>query len=160
MITKFFTHSNHDFTHMGWADGWLGRILWCITPPMLVVHLCQAKWSHYSEVVMGVMASKITSLKIVYSTIYGHRSKKTSKLHVTGLCPVISPHKWPVTRKMFPFDDVIMIDVSACCLLKWSHYLEQFELIIYLPHTKHFQLTHCGLVTPYGDTDLGQHRLR
>ena len=42
------------------------------------------------------------------------RSKKTSKLRVTGLCagnspgPVNSPHKWPVTRKMFPFDDVIM----------------------------------------------------
>ena len=43
------------------------------------------------------------------------RSKKTSKLRVTGLCvwkspgPVNSPHKGPVTRKMFPFDDVIMI---------------------------------------------------
>ena len=43
-----------------------------------------------------------------------HRSKKTSKLRVTGLCvgnspgPVNSPHKGPVTRKMFPFDDVIM----------------------------------------------------
>ena len=42
------------------------------------------------------------------------RSKKTSKLRVTGLCvrnsagPVNSPHKGPVTRKMFPFDDVIM----------------------------------------------------
>ena len=42
------------------------------------------------------------------------RSKKTPKLRVTGLCarnspvPVNSPHKWPVTRKMFPFDDVIM----------------------------------------------------
>ena len=38
------------------------------------------------------------------------RSKKTSKLRLTGLCagPVNSPHKWPVTRKMFPFDDVIM----------------------------------------------------
>ena len=39
-------------------------------------------------------------------------SKKTSKLRVTGLCavnPMNSPHKWPVTRKMFPFDDVIMI---------------------------------------------------
>ena len=35
------------------------------------------------------------------------RSKKTSKLRVTGLC-VGFPHKWPVTRKMFPFDDVIM----------------------------------------------------
>ena len=46
--------------------------------------------------------------------LFGHRSKKTSKLRVTGLCagnspgPVNSPHKWPVTRKMFPFDDVIM----------------------------------------------------
>ena len=25
--------------------------------------------------------------------------------------PVNSPHKWPVTRKMFPFDDVIMISI-------------------------------------------------
>ena len=44
-----------------------------------------------------------------------HRSKKTSKLRVTGLCegniPVTGDftHKLPVTRKMFPFDDVIMI---------------------------------------------------
>ena len=42
------------------------------------------------------------------------RSNKTSKLRVTGLCvgnspgPVNSPHKGPVTRKVFPFDDVIM----------------------------------------------------
>ena len=47
--------------------------------------------------------------------LFRHRSKKTSKLRVTGLCvgkspgPVNSPHKGPVTRKMFPFDDVIMI---------------------------------------------------
>ena len=40
--------------------------------------------------------------------------KKTSKLRGTGLCvgnspgPVNSPHKGPVTRKMLPFDDVIM----------------------------------------------------
>ena len=41
-------------------------------------------------------------------------SKKSSKILVTGLCagihrrPVNSPHKGPVTRNMFPFDDVIM----------------------------------------------------
>ena len=35
------------------------------------------------------------------------RSKKTSKLRITGLCAG-NPHKWPVTRKMFPFDDVTM----------------------------------------------------
>ena len=46
--------------------------------------------------------------------LFGRRSKRTSQLHVTGLCagnlpgPVNSPHKAPVTRKMFPFDDVIM----------------------------------------------------
>ena len=46
--------------------------------------------------------------------LFGCRSQKTSKLRVTGLCagnspgPVNSPHKGPVTRKMFPFDDVIM----------------------------------------------------
>ena len=47
--------------------------------------------------------------------LFRHRSKKTSKFRVTGLCavnsprPVNSPHKGPVTRKMSPFDDVIMI---------------------------------------------------
>ena len=46
--------------------------------------------------------------------LFRRRSKKTSKFRVTGLCvgnspgPVNSPPKGPVTRKMFPFDDVIM----------------------------------------------------
>ena len=46
--------------------------------------------------------------------LFRRSSKKTSKLRVTGLCvgnspwPVNSPDKGPVTRKMFPFDDVIM----------------------------------------------------
>ena len=50
--------------------------------------------------------------------LFRRRSKKTSKLRVTGLCagihqePVNSPHKWPVTRKMFPFEDVIMITLA------------------------------------------------
>ena len=44
---------------------------------------------------------------------FGRWSKKTSKLRVTGLCerkPQVTdfPHKGPVTRKMLPFDDVIM----------------------------------------------------
>ena len=47
--------------------------------------------------------------------LFRRRSKKTSKLRVTGLCvgnspgPVNSPHKGPVTQKMSPFDGVIMI---------------------------------------------------
>ena len=63
---------------------------------------------------MTTMAFQITSLMVVFSTVYSDRSKKTPKLRVAGLCvgnspgPVNSPHKGPVTRKMFPFDDVIM----------------------------------------------------
>ena len=44
---------------------------------------------------------------------FRRRSKRTSMLHFTGLCvgnsPVNFPHEWPVMRKMFPFDDAIMI---------------------------------------------------
>ena len=46
--------------------------------------------------------------------LFRRRSKKTSKHRVTGLCernpPVTGgfPHKGPVTRKMFSFDDVTM----------------------------------------------------
>ena len=70
---------------------------------------------HYSDVIKGAMASQITSLTIVYSTFYSgadqrkHQSS-ASLAFVRGIhrWPVNSPHKWPVTRKMFPFDDVIM----------------------------------------------------
>ena len=65
---------------------------------------------------MGMMASQITSLTIVYSTVYSgadqrkHQSS-ASLAFVRGFHrgPVNSPHKWPGTRKMFPFDDVIMV---------------------------------------------------
>ena len=40
---------------------------------------------------MNTMASQITSLTIIYSTVYLFLSKKTSKLCVTGLCAGNSP---------------------------------------------------------------------
>ena len=52
---------------------------------------------------------------IVYSTIYSGAEQRehqsyASLAYVPGIhrWPVNSPHKRPVTRKMFPFDDVIM----------------------------------------------------
>ena len=47
---------------------------------------------HYDDVILGAMASQITSLTIVYSTVYsGADQKKTPKLRVTGLCVGNSP---------------------------------------------------------------------
>ena len=61
---------------------------------------------------MGAMASQITSLTIVYSTFIQAQIKKSTAslgfVREIHRWPVISPHKGPVTRKMFPFDDVIM----------------------------------------------------
>ena len=65
---------------------------------------------------MGAMASQITSLTIVYSAVDlggDQREYQSSALLVfvreIHRWPVNSLHKRPVTRKMFPFDDVIMI---------------------------------------------------
>ena len=72
--------------------------------------------NHYGDVIMGEIASQITSPAIVYSTVYSDADQRkhqspASLAFVRGIHrgPVNSPHKWPVTRKMFPFDDVIMI---------------------------------------------------
>ena len=71
---------------------------------------------------MNTMASLITSLTIVYSTVYSgtdEREHQSSALlaFVRGIhrWPVNSPHKGQVTRKMFPFDDVIMVRCHSCC---------------------------------------------
>ena len=71
--------------------------------------------THYNDAIMGAMASQITSLTIVYSTVYSSADQRThqsstSLAFVRGIhrWPVNSPHKWPVTLKMFPFDEVIM----------------------------------------------------
>ena len=47
--------------------------------------------AHYNDVMMGAIASQITSLTIVRSTVYSGADKKTSKLRVTGLCEGNSP---------------------------------------------------------------------
>ena len=74
---------------------------------------------HYDDVIMSAMASQITSLTIVYSTVYSGADQRkyqssASLAFVRGIHrgPVNSPHKWPVTRKMFPFDDVIMCSIG------------------------------------------------
>ena len=82
---------------------------------------------HYGDVIMGAIASQITSLTIVYSTVYSDADQRkhqssASLAFLLGIHrgPVNSPHKWPVTRKMFPFDDVIM---------RFTDYLPKYYLL-------------------------------
>ena len=52
---------------------------------------------------MESMASQITSLTIVYPAVYSIKENIKAPRN---------SHKWPVTRKKFPFDDVIMTNSS------------------------------------------------
>ena len=75
-----------------------------------------SEYYRYNDVIMGALASQITSLNFVYSIVYSDADQRkhqssASLAFLRGIHrgPVNSPHKWPVTRKMFPFDDVIMM---------------------------------------------------
>ena len=92
----------------------------------LMDSLSSGSVSHYGDLIMGTIASQITSLTIVYSTVYSDADQRkhqssASLAFVWGIHrgPVNSPRKWPVTRKMFPFDDVIMqadnVTAAALC---------------------------------------------
>ena len=81
-------HLNKRFSR---TDAYLGR---------------QAKEIHYNDVIMTTMASQITSPTVVYSIVYSGVSQR--KHESSALLAVNSPLKGPVTRKMLPFDDVIM----------------------------------------------------
>ena len=96
------SHVSERIKYSMWINDWLlgiGAIL-----------------KHYSDVIMGAMASQITSITIVYSTVHSgaDQRKHQSSASLTFVrrihrWPVNSPHKWPVTRKCFHFsDDVIM----------------------------------------------------
>ena len=69
-------------------------------------HVCSLQWRHKGR--------DSLSNHQPHDCFLNRLSKKTSKVRVTGLCagihrwPVNSPHKCPVTRKVFPFDDVII----------------------------------------------------
>ena len=86
---------------------------------------------------MGAMTSQITSLATVYLSVYSgagkrkHRSS-ASLAFVRGIhrWPVIPPHKWPVTRKMFPFDDVIMDIENALCG-KYRHVRVSYRVLLW-----------------------------
>ena len=91
---------------------WIFAIFLICNSDFVVIWL--GMW-HYRDVIMGMMASQITSLTIVYSTVIQAQIKENIKAQrhwpfLWGIhrSPVNSLHKWPVTRTMFPFDDVIM----------------------------------------------------
>ena len=108
--------------------------------------------NHYNDVIMSAMASQITGVLIVYLTVSSgadqikHQSF-ASLAFVRGIhrWQENSPHKGPVTRKMFPFDDVIMkstLDqLMAWCRQVTNPLLEPILGQIYIAVGRHLGIT-------------------
>ena len=67
---------------------------------------------HYGDVIMSTIASQIAGALIVHSSVCSDQRKHQSSVSLAfekGIhrWPVDYPNQEPVTRKMFPFDDVI-----------------------------------------------------
>ena len=95
---------------------------------------CSLHWenNHKGDVIMSAMASQITGVSIVYQIVCSgedqRKHQSTASLAFVRRIyrwPMNSPHKGIVRRKMFPFDDVIMMKKSVdktvnvfthCCL--------------------------------------------
>ena len=92
--------------------------------------------SDYNDVIISTMAFQITGVSIVYSTVgkSPDQRKQQSSASLASVWgnhrwPAITPHKRPVTRKMFPFDDVIThvcntsaIHIGSNKYTQWIHY--------------------------------------
>ena len=95
--------------------------------PVIIVAFVSYMYSghayRFSDVMMSAMASQITCVWIVCPTVYSGADQRkhqspASLAFVRGIYrwPVDSSHRGPATRKIFPFDDVIMSRVQYLSL--------------------------------------------
>ena len=108
------------------------------------------KDKHYCFVIIRANASQITSLPIVYSTVYSgvDERKHQSSASLTFVrrilrWPVNSPNKWSVTRKMFPFDDVIMYQNTQDAVMTDPIVSDNETLFYQSAKNKDFTRTYC-----------------
>ena len=120
------------------------------------------------DVIMGAIESQITGMTIVYSTVCSgaDQRKHQSSVSLAFVCgihrwPVNSPHKGLLTRKMFPFYDVIMYGLMSCLWLcrkrilqamgKQFHHTDQgsISLTIFVRNSNSMEILPCCYAIQY-----------
>ena len=119
----------------------MGRMLpsWYLTDTPIALLpdiLANLKMIHYSDVIIRAMASRLLTQPFVQAQINENILSTISLAFVRGIhrWPVNSPHKGPITRKMFPFSDVTII----------THQ----EPVPYIGNLNQFITWHAGHLTP------------
>ena len=110
--TLVLKNMKYIFVFLSWTTQWCGSY----DENVAVTIKMSSQWRHNER--NGVSNHQPHDYHY-HSTVYlgadEKKTPKTPKLRVIDLCvgthrwPVNSPHKWPVARKMLPFDDVIMV---------------------------------------------------
>ena len=145
IVIHHFTWRNGKKTETGWGGG--GVI---------------------SDVIMGAMASQITSLTMLTQPFIRAQIKETIKLRVTGICagnsPVNSPpHRWPVMNaENAPIWDVIMSRINRRWLPvdwlieDWTNWPPLCKRYYQRQSTGRFSLFHCGFTDMFSSGNTWQ----
>ena len=111
-------HSRADVAH--WPD------------KRYVINQMTFVYGHYNDVIMGAMASQIAGLTIVYwITLFRRRSKKTSKLRVTGLCMGNSPATAEFPAQIASNAETVSIWWCYHGLCRWDAFCSE-QVFIYI----------------------------
>ena len=119
LITPTLRLANKSvWEHVGFIE--CNTRITCILKVLVAVVECERKVKYHPRCKLRVYfswqwrhnepngISNPQRLDCLVNHLFRRRPRKTSKLRVTGLCEGKSPVTGPVTRKMFPSDDVIM----------------------------------------------------
>ena len=89
MPSRYISNNIFQYHKFSWLRS-IRIIVWLLVIPLMwnLNRNIPDKLGHYSDVIMGAMASQITSLT---NCLFRRISKKISKLRVTGLCVGNSP---------------------------------------------------------------------
>ena len=85
-------------------------------------------WNHYSDVIIGAMASPVTASHCLLNRLFRRRSKKTSKLRITGPCAGNSPVTGEFPAQMANSAE----NVSIC----WRHHVIDVSLLVTYSQTR------------------------
>ena len=106
---------NSNMVASCWWSGTIPKLLTQNRYAHILLWRTYCHTQHCSDVIMSMMGSQITSLTIVYSTVYSDADQRKHQSSASLAFvreihpwPMNSPHIWPVTRKLFPLYDVIM----------------------------------------------------
>ena len=119
-IYTFITASAH---WQKFASGTLDKTWKKVNVSLTIKYLNKRDHNNQSGVESRLKQAALTLFHCLLNRLFRRRSKKTSKLRVTGLCMV--PAQMAKTRKMFPFEDLIM-SKQLDQVIQWLPYMYHF----------------------------------